>query len=86
MAPDVSKEAVLYVLRFSYWAFLKFQKRALSRSKRYSMGCMRDVFDTIGSEKLKTRSFLAILAEILKHNVGTANLMTFGKMWKASCL
>lgn len=50
------------------------------------MGCMRDVFDTIGSEKLKTRSLLAILAEILKHNVGTANLMTFGKMWKASCL
>lgn len=43
------------------------------------MGCMRDVFDTIGSEKLKTRSLLAILAEILKHNVGTANLMTFSK-------
>lgn len=37
---------------------------------------MRDVFDTIGSEKFKAPSLLACLAGMLKHKEGTRNLMT----------
>ena len=37
---------------------------------------MRDVFDTIGSEKFKVPSLLACLAGMLKYNEGTRNLMT----------
>lgn len=43
---------------------------------RQSMKSMRDVFDTIGSEKFKASSLLPSLAGMLRYNVGTGNLMT----------